>query len=102
MPFTPPAAVALIVTAPVATAVTNPEPLTVALAVLLLSQEKVTPGTVAPPASVAVALSCTVVPTAKAAVLAGVTVTVAPASLRRIVPLAPTTTISVGEVPQTP
>src|SRR2546425_872066 len=58
-----PSLVAVIVAAPAATPVTNPLPLTVTTAVLLLAHITVRPVSGLPPASFGVAVSCTVKPT---------------------------------------
>src|SRR5512143_1780396 len=81
----PPGAVAVIVAVPAATAVTRPVALTVATAGLLVVHVNATPGTGVAPAY-PVAVSCCVVPRPVMVGLAGLTVTVAPRTPRRITP----------------
>ncbi len=83
-----PSLVAVMVTGPAATPVTNPLPLTVANAVLPLAQVTTRPESGLPPASFGVAVNCWRAPTTTLA-LAGLTVTVATgAVLAVVVPLA--------------
>ena len=81
-----PSLVAVIVVEPAAIAVTNPLPFTVATAVLLDAHVIVRPASTLPPASLSVAASCVVCPTAILTV-AGLTVTDATGATSLVVAL---------------